>query len=255
MLGYVPWPVADVEPESNVVAQVMNESANTVYIDVHSYSELIISSYGWTRANHPRAAEYRDVGGRIQTAIRNSGGKTWTEGPTAQVLYQASGTTIDYADDRGALGICFELRPGRWGGGGFAPPASDILPGAMECYEGLLAAIDYAKSYEPPVPTPAPPPGTWQLTGTGCEMSGNCIQSKNHPSNYGNSESCNVELFGDIPLRVDAFDTESRYDILTIGGSSYSGTSGPSNGAYSGSIAWNSDSSVVRSGWKLCRTD
>merc|ERR1719384_1133446 len=159
----------------------MNESDNTVYIDVHSYSELIISSYGWTRANHPRAAEYRDVGGRIQAAIRNSGGKTWTEGPTAQVLYQASGTTIDYADDRGALGICFELRPGRWGGGGFAPPASDILPGSKECYEGLLAAIDYAKN--PPAPTPAPVKDPskcpwhgcfWGCDGENCEHCERC---------------------------------------------------------------------------------
>jgi len=240
------------EPETVVVAEVLNEAETTVYIDVHSYSELIISSYGWTRANHPRAAEYRDVGGKIQAAIRTSGGKTWVEGPTAQTLYAASGITIDYADDRGALGICFELRPGRSGGGGFAPPASDIIPGTAECWAGLLAAIDYAKSYVPPVPTPAPPPGTWQLTGTGCEMTGNCIQSKNHPSNYGNSESCNVELYGDVPLRMEAFNTESRYDILTVGGTGYSGSSGPSNGAYSGSIAWNTDSSVTASGWKLC---
>lgn len=143
------------EPEANVLAQVMNESPMTVYIDVHSYTKLIISSYGWTSAAHPRAAEYRNIGGSIQAAIRDASGETWTEGPTAQVLYQASGITIDYADDRGALGICFELLPGRWGGGGFAPPASDIRFGAEQCFAGLVAAIDYAK--DPPPTTPAPP--------------------------------------------------------------------------------------------------
>merc|ERR1719220_2205388 len=86
-------------------------------------------------------------------------------------------------------------------------------------------------------------------------MDGNCIQSKNHPSNYGNSEDCTVEMYGSVPLRFEAFSTERSYDVLRVGGTSYSGTSGPSNGSYSGSLSWASDYSVVKSGWKLCRTD
>merc|ERR1712242_552942 len=44
-----------------------------------------------------------------------------------------------------------------------------------------------------PVPTPAPPPGTWSVSGSGCSMSGNCIQSNNHPGNYGNNEACTID--------------------------------------------------------------
>jgi hypothetical protein len=242
------------EPETNVIAQVMAESQQTVYIDVHAYSQLIISAYGYTTANNPRAAEYRTIGGLIQSAIRSAGGNTWTEGPIAQVLYQASGATVDYADALGALGICFELRPGRSGGGGFAPPASDILPGARESYAGIMAVIDYAKSYEPPAPTPAPAPGSWSLQGSGCVMDGACVSSNNHPSSYGNSEQCEITVH-EVPIRVEAFSTESRYDFLTAGGSQYSGTSGPPSGTYSGSISWSTDGSVVTSGWRLCRTD
>jgi len=243
------------EPETRVMAQVMNESPMTVYIDVHAYSQLIISAYGWTTAATPRAAEYRVIGGMIQTAIRNAGGNRWTEGPIAQTLYVASGSSVDYADELGALGICFELRPGRFGGGGFAPPASAIVPGAEECHAGLVAAIDYAKSYVPPAPTPAPAPGSWAISGSGCEMDGNCIQSNNHPSNYGNNEQCTINLYGDIPLAFDAFATENRYDFLTVGGAAYSGSNAPPNGAYSGTISWSTDSSVAQSGWKFCRTD
>merc|ERR1719273_455951 len=133
----------------------MNESPMTVYIDVHAYSQLIISAPGWTSRAHPRAAEYRVIGGMIQNAIKNAGGNRWTEGPISTTLYVATGSSVDYASDLGALGICFELRPGRWGGGGFAPPASSIVPGAEECHAGLLAAIDYTK--DPPATTPAPP--------------------------------------------------------------------------------------------------
>jgi len=104
-----------------------------------------------------------------------------------------------------------------------------------------------------PAPTPAPAPGSWVIDGSGCEMSGNCIQSNNHPSNYGNYETCNIQLYGSVPITVDAFDTESRYDYLTVGGTRYSGTSGPSSGSYTGVISWSSDVSIGKSGWKLCK--
>merc|ERR1719471_1721680 len=151
-------PSAASEPETKVIERVMRESQMTVYIDVHAFSQLIISSWGYTTRNHPRSAEFRRLGGKIQSAIRSVSGRTWREGPIAQVLYAASGSTTDTATDLGALGVCFELRPGQGGGsGGFAPPARDILPGAQECFAGLTAAFDYAK-VSSPTPTPTPPP-------------------------------------------------------------------------------------------------
>merc|ERR1719350_2144307 len=207
-------PSAESEPETRVIKQVMNEAPMTVYVDVHSYSELILSAYGYTTAVHPRNTEYRALGGAVQAAIRSAEGNTWTEGQTSQVLYTASGVSNDYADTLGTLGLCFELRPDSSGGGGFAPPASDILPGAQECYAGMIAAIDFAKSYEPPAPTPAPPPGSWTVSGTGCTKIGDCIQSNNHPGSYGNNEACTIDA-NMVSFTVDAFSTESRYDFLT----------------------------------------
>merc|ERR1719245_3009531 len=101
-------------------------------------------------------------------------------------------------------------------------------------------------------PTPAPPPGDWTVSGSGCTVVGNCIQSKNHPGNYGNNEACTIKA-NNVAFTVEAFDTESRYDFLTVGGVPYSGSSGPTSGSYPGDISWSSDYSVVRSGWKLCR--
>merc|ERR1719282_2182487 len=104
-----------------------------------------------------------------------------------------------------------------------------------------------------PVPTPAPPPGTWEVTsGTGCTKVGNCIQSSNHPASYGNDEECTINAY-EVDLTVEAFSTESGYDILTVGGTRYSGTSGPPSGSFSGAISWSSDYSVGSSGWKLCK--
>merc|ERR1719414_250074 len=52
-----------------------------------------------------------------------------------------------------------------------------------------------------PQPTPAPPPGNWAVDGSGCVEVGNCVQSVNHPGNYGNNQQCNVVLYVTSPSR------------------------------------------------------
>merc|ERR1719422_454551 len=103
-----------------------------------------------------------------------------------------------------------------------------------------------------PAPTPAPPPNTWSVTGTGCKMSGSCIQSNNHPGNYGDNEACTIKAYA-AAITVEAFNTEDLLDTLKMGGRTYSGTNSPSSGTYSGTISWTTDHSVNASGWKLCK--
>jgi len=121
-------------------------------------------------------------------------------------------------------------------------------------YDGVYSAMDWINQYAFAAPTPAPPPGTWAVFGSGCEEDGNCVQSKNHPGNYGNNEACSIQLAGSVSITVESFSTESSYDFLTMGGRSYSGSSGPSSGSYTGDISWASDYSVTSSGWRLCRS-
>ena len=103
-----------------------------------------------------------------------------------------------------------------------------------------------------PAPTPAPPPGDWAVSGSGCTVVGNCIQSHNHPGNYSNNHACTINA-NNVAFTVDALNTESGFDFLTVGGVTYFGSSGPASGSYPGDISWSSDYCVVQSGWKLCR--
>merc|ERR1712060_684087 len=114
-------------------------------------------------------------------------------------------------------------------------------PGVWSRVHTELAWIDSVMNAPTPAPTPAPPPGTWSVSGTGCTMTGNCIQSNNHPASYGNNEACTITA-NSVTFTVDAFNTESGYDFLTVGGVQYSGSSGPPSGtSYSGTISWASD--------------
>jgi len=84
----------------------------------------------------------------MKDAMEARHGERFSEGPAAQTLYVASGTLTDYATSLGALGYCFELRPGSrlWSLLGFAPPASYILPSAEETFDGILVAIEHARA-------------------------------------------------------------------------------------------------------------
>ena len=92
--------------------------------------------------------------------------------------------------------------------------------------------------------------GITVLSGA-CTSTGDCVQSPNYPSDYGNSQSCEI-LAPEQPLYFTHFQTATG-DSLTINGQQYSGTSGPSQGIITASIIqWSSDVSVVSSGWQMC---
>ena len=66
----------------------------------------------------------------------------------------------------------------------------------------------------------------FSVSGSGCELhsGGACVQSANHPADYGNGQSCSIELTsGAQVIRFLAFHTEASYDKLTINGIEYSG--------------------------------
>jgi hypothetical protein len=90
-----------------------------------------------------------------------------------------------------------------------------------------------------------------------CTTSGLCFQSVNYPNNYGNSETCSIQVQSvgtGEELSSVAFNTESGYDKLTIGGIIYQGTTGPSNVAVNANdvFSWRSDNGGVRSGFQVC---
>eukprot|EP00729_Bicosta_minor_P014688 gene14687-33297_t len=97
--------------------------------------------------------------------------------------------------------------------------------------------------------------------GSGCTLSNSnmCASSKNYPNNYGNRESCTLTATKGSTINVVGFHTESGYDVLTVNGSSYTGSSVPrlhglvlsSNTNFS-VITWESDGTVTKSGWKIC---
>merc|ERR1719215_1601202 len=101
-------------------------------------------------------------------------------------------------------------------------------------------------------------PGTRPyFTATGPCMVDNegCATSGNWPGNYGNQENCVLTPVRNsgTGIAVRAFNTERRYDRLTVNGRAYSGGTPPADGTVlNGDVTWLSDFSVTTAGWKIC---
>jgi len=80
-----------------------------------------------------------------------------------------------------------------------------------------------------------------------------CIQSRNYPNNHYNNDKCTIVIDNDpVVLEVREFQTESRFDYLTVNDQKYSGSDGPNGVEAKGKIEWAADYSIRKSGWKIC---
>ena len=100
---------------------------------------------------------------------------------------------------------------------------------------------------------------TFSVTSGPCTVTegGACFRTPNYPDDYGSSQDCEIAVSGAGFARATAFDTESGYDYVTIGGTQYGGDGGAlaSSGVPVGdgtTVAWHTDSSGQRSGAEVC---
>ena len=152
-------PSANSEPETQAVQNYMTaifpdqredplsspapEAATGVYIDLHSYSRLVLWSWGFNTALAPNVTDLQTLGRKFAFFNSYKPAPSWD-------LYITDGSTEDYAYGRlGVAGYCFEL------GDAFFESCStfefDILPG------NLPALIYAAKTARTPYMTPAGP--------------------------------------------------------------------------------------------------
>ncbi|KAI1373195.1 hypothetical protein F4677DRAFT_462551 [Hypoxylon crocopeplum] len=108
-----------------------------LYIDWHSYAQVILLSYGYTCDDFPPNID-RQIGVAAETAARIAQpyNTTFDYGPGCVVLYQSSGNGRDYMTDAAGteFGWGIELRSTSYG---FILPADQILPSGVEIWEGM----------------------------------------------------------------------------------------------------------------------
>lgn len=145
------------EPESQALRDFYLANPRIVAsIDFHSYSQLVLSPWGYTLDPSPDAPLFDLIGDEMAAAIFSSGGANYVSGPIGSTLYIASGSIVDWAyGERGAIAYTIELRD--TGEFGFILPPDQILPTAEENLAAFLA-FGAAVAKPAAISFPAPPP-------------------------------------------------------------------------------------------------
>jgi len=138
------------QPEVKAVMDYLKSKDDFLgYINFHSYSQLWMTPWGYT---YTRAKDYdvqHAAGEAAVQALEAVHGTRFQNGAIAEIIYQASGSSADYA--YGACNILFaggvELRD--TGNYGFVLPESEIIPSGEETYAAVKAWAKYAMAHDP----------------------------------------------------------------------------------------------------------
>jgi murein tripeptide amidase MpaA len=116
------------------------------YIDIHSYSQLWMSPWGYTTALPADYSRMKGLMTPICNAIRETNGRRYVDGNIASTIYIASGSSVDYT--YGQLGIVYsfavELRD--TGQYGFILPPAQIRPQGEEFMAGVIVMANAIKA-------------------------------------------------------------------------------------------------------------
>ncbi|XP_060632370.2 carboxypeptidase A1 [Anolis sagrei] len=138
-------PYANSEPEVKAIVDFVKSHGNIkAFISIHSYSQLLLYPFGYTRTAAADKAELDAVAKKAVDALASLHGTKYRYGSIITTIYQASGGTIDWTYEQGIkYSYTFELRDtGRYG---FLLPASQIIPTAEETWLGLMVIMEHTR--------------------------------------------------------------------------------------------------------------
>jgi len=138
--GDTPFSEVEVKQMAELIATRRGRTA--AYFAFHSYSEYWMYPWGYTHTQTPNAQHLHDLSKVGVDAIRATHGLTFTYGNIADVIYLASGSSIDWAYDKSDVKIAFALELRDKGQYGFMLPTSQIKPAVEETWAGVRAVIE-----------------------------------------------------------------------------------------------------------------
>uniref|UniRef100_A0A1A8ETY9 Carboxypeptidase A1 n=3 Tax=Nothobranchius TaxID=28779 RepID=A0A1A8ETY9_9TELE len=136
-------PSAHSESEVKSIVDFVKSHGNfKAFISIHSYSQMLMYPYGYTRTPVKDQAELHQLAQKAITDLASLYGTRYRYGSIIDTIYQASGGTIDWTYNQGIkYSYTFELRDtGRYG---FVLPASQIIPTAEETWLALMTIMTH----------------------------------------------------------------------------------------------------------------
>ncbi|CAB1444401.1 unnamed protein product [Pleuronectes platessa] len=130
----------------NVVNLIKSHGNFKSFISVHAYSQLLMYPYGYSCRAVTHQQELDSIGRAAVGKLAVLYGTRYKVGSICNIIYQASGGSIDWSYDLGIkYSFAFELRDtGRYG---FILPANQIIPTASETWQALNYIMGYVRDH------------------------------------------------------------------------------------------------------------
>ncbi|XP_074840307.1 carboxypeptidase A1-like [Carettochelys insculpta] len=140
-------PYAHSESEVKAIVDFVKTHGNIkAFISIHSYSQLLLYPYGYTRTPAADHQELDEIAEAAVAALSSLYGTSYRYGSIITTIYQASGGTVDWTYNQGIkYSFTFELRDS--GHYGFLLPAKQIIPTADETWLALMTIMEYTKDH------------------------------------------------------------------------------------------------------------
>jgi len=140
-------PSAWSEPETEQLAAYLRTIASNVdiYLSFHSYGQYMLFPYGHTGEHVENYDELYAVANKTVEAIAVRAGTAYRYGPSSTVLYETSGTSVDWAYDEFGIRLAYTLELRDQGTYGFVLPADQIIPNGLEILDGIIAMVAEAR--------------------------------------------------------------------------------------------------------------
>jgi murein tripeptide amidase MpaA len=112
------------------------------YIDFHSYSQLWMYPFGAEcDRDAPDKKKLDRVAKAAVKALKAVHGKSFAAGPICEIIYQASGASVDWAYGKGNVTYSMAVELRDQGQYGFILPANQIIPSGEEIFAALKSFI------------------------------------------------------------------------------------------------------------------
>ncbi|NXI65911.1 CBPA1 Carboxypeptidase, partial [Anseranas semipalmata] len=140
-------PYAHSESEVKSIVDFIRGHGNVkAVISIHSYSQMLMFPYGYKRTPAPDYEELNELAEKAVNDLAAVYGTKYTYGSIVDTIYEASGTTVDWAYENGVkYSYTFELRDtGRYG---FLLPSAQIIPTATETWPALIDIMVHVQQH------------------------------------------------------------------------------------------------------------
>ncbi|XP_014206604.1 zinc carboxypeptidase-like [Copidosoma floridanum] len=122
------------------------------YIAFHSYSQLLLFSYGHTRRHLDNYDESYAMGTKAIEALARRNGTKYKTGNIAETIYVATGSSMDWVKATLKVPVAFTYELRDTGKHGFILPADQIVPNGQEVLDSLVAMFKEASRFGYPKP-------------------------------------------------------------------------------------------------------